>query len=224
MGEIDHDLSRYRRPTELNRHHGEESARAAHCAAMLREVDFQTSPRTRQWAQFARDERRKTQLLRLWEHRLGALFHCERVRMHGGLKDRDAVEGKLAMASRNGGAPDLWDVVRLRLVVAHSGTVLDSALAIQDRYPDSVVRCRNYIANPRVGATGTYRGCHLELQSGDEEAVEVQIVTQRREAVGLLDHALVLKGRVAFASDEHREWLRRFSYIANILDNRGWIT
>ena len=45
MAEINRDLSRYRRPTELGRHHDEESAKAARCAAVLPEIDFQTSPR-----------------------------------------------------------------------------------------------------------------------------------------------------------------------------------
>lgn len=221
--EIDKELSACRRPVELIQQHDVECARAARCAAVLEELDFQTSPRREQWVRFARHDRRKTQILSLWEHRLGALFRGEAVRIYGGLKNCDAVERKIARAGRDGSLPDCWDVVRLRVVVAHSGKVLDTATAIRERYADSVIRCRNYIANPRADATAMYRGSHLALQSDDEEAVEVQIVTRRREAVGLLDHAFVLKGRVCFASAEHRHWLRHFSCMANVLDSRGWI-
>ena len=81
-----------------------------------------------------------------------------------------------------------------------------------------IVRCRNYYRIPRRGPSDPYRAIHLELQSDDDEFVELQLTTARREAVGQVDHAIVHKKRIPFACRSHARWLRDLSWSANILD------
>ena len=220
--EIDRALSECRNHRCITREQQRSSARLADGAAALPDTDFQFKPRTHQWLRFARCGDRKQHLLKHWELKLRVMLRCESVQIYGGLKDLSAIERNIFAAAETSQTPDLWDSARLRIVVPHPGYAVDLARAIGERYPHSIVRCRNYFTNPRAGGTDLYRGCHLELQSDDEEAVEVQIITRRREAVGLLDHSFWLKRRLRFASPGHEAWLRDFSRLANILDARDW--
>jgi len=80
------------------------------------------------------------------------------------------------------------------------------------------VRRRDYYRWPRP-ANPHYRAIHYILSLGHMNFLEVQIVTQIREAVGILDHSLRL-GRIRFPQPASSAWIDDFSKAADALDHR----
>jgi len=185
------------------------------------DFEFRVAPRPNIW--IARYQPVKAS--RLFLHWSGRLNRCLRnagsvpYTWYGGVKNPAGIWRRIKQWS--GGVDfDLWDGVRFRVVVNGIREMTALAWLLFHELGNWIVRCRNYYARPRQGPMDPYRAIHLELQSDDEDFIEIQLVTARREAVGLIDHSVVLKRRVPFISPLHEAWLRRLSWAANLLDAR----
>jgi hypothetical protein len=187
--------------------------------AGIPDFEFRGFPRPRVWIAHWLPAK-ATNLFGYWHWRL---VRCLRYSapgpyvLYGGLKSWAGIRHRIEQW--RGGAPfDLWDGVRFRIVVDGIRDVADLTMLLLSQFREHIVRCRNYYARPRNGPTDPYRAIHIELQSDAEDFVEVQIVSSRREAVGLIDHSMVLKRRVPFTGPAHQAWLERLSWTSNLLD------
>jgi Region found in RelA / SpoT proteins len=185
----------------------------------LPDFDFRITPRIAEWMTFARSPRRVSILhchanlqLRRVVSDLGAFT------WYGGVKSADDVEARIRAWSRKHPLPDLWDVVRYRIVCDDINQLVSATRQLLTYFGDQVVRCRNYYVHPRNGTDDAYRAIHLELQYESEELVEIQLLTSNREAVGQIDHSMVLKKRVPPLGFWHVIWVRHLSWVANIMD------
>jgi hypothetical protein len=185
------------------------------------DFEFGVAPRPNLW--IARCMPAKaSRLFEHWSRRLNRYLRsaCSvPCTLYGGIKSPAGIWRRIQQWSR-GADFDLWDGVRFRVVVAGIREMTAIAWLLFHEFRNRIVRCRNYYARPRHGPMDPYRAVHLELQSDDEDFLEIQLVSARREAVGLIDHSVVLKRRVPLVSSLHEAWLRRLSWTANLLDWR----
>ena len=84
------------------------------------------------------------------------------------------------------------------------------------------VRFRNYYRCPRADGD-LYRAIHITVQVADR-FVEMQLLTDAREVVCELDHAIAFKHRLGPLSPSHWCWLKRISLAANIDDALGGLS
>ncbi len=141
------------------------------------------------------------------------------VTFYGCSKAQYDVESRIRAACGSGLVPDLWDAAaRFRIICDRVDQVTNVTRQLLLHYGGAAVRCRNYYLHPRKGVDDPYRGVHLELQWESEEFVEVQLLTAHREAVGQIDHPMVLKRRVPPMATWHMGWLRELSWSANVCD------
>lgn len=179
------------------------------------------------WSAFVRDSSAKQILYNQSLARLQAFLElCEMrhdVRLYGGIKGDGSLDKKL-IEGRGGksiqmNVLDLWDVVRFRIVVPSAHSLLNLCIRMWETYFDEVLRCRNYYFIPRNDdPDDPYRAINFELANDSGHMIEVQVMTKRREAVSLLDHAALFKKTLnEFTSDDH-QWLVCFSKTANLLD------
>jgi len=59
---------------------------------------------------------------------------------------------------------------------------------------------------------------HIEILDDESSFVEVQLLTETRDAVGAIDHSMVHSGKISAISSDHADWLGDFSKCANIPD------
>ena len=202
------------------------SCRLAHGAAFdamrvkgaaIRERGFPTGVVTQEWLAQSLDARMLLRTHRAAQARLDRfLMSCPiyGTRLYGGLKSREAIQRSIR-ACRSG-VPDLWDAVRFRIVAPDLGGLLVICRSLLEKF--DVDRVRNYYTRPRQGVDDPYRAIHFEIRSAQVLFVEVQVMTALRDAVGVIDHALVHKRAAPFLNVEHRRWLLELSYAANVLD------
>jgi len=187
------------------------------------------------WAAFARDWIAKQRLYDEGLIRLRALIDlCGLIHdacIYGNIKADDSLDRKLSQArlgtSIQANVTDLWDIVRFRIIVPSLDSLLQLALRFWEIFFDQVLRCRNYYFRPRnLHSNDPYRAIHFELANHQQHMIEVQLMTRRREAVSLLDHAALFKGTLKSMSSVEKQWLLEFSMKANILDvgecANGW--
>ena len=199
-------------------------ANAARLLGAIPDFDFVVIPRSEEWI-------RRTQLgsaLRIydyWRLRLANFLRqaaSPAVYSYGGIKCPEEARSRIAIGRgspfRNTADLDLWDVARLRLIVPNLHAMSDLVTWLLQEMRLQIVRCRNYYRWPRNGPLDPYRAIHLEFQTDSEDFLELQVVSVRREAVGLTDHALVHKRRFPFLGLPHKLWLRQLSWSANLLD------
>jgi hypothetical protein len=185
----------------------------------LPDLDFRITPRTSQWIAFARSPRRVNALYRHANSRLRRLISdVGKFSWYGGVKAAEDVEARIRAWPNGQLLPDLWDVVRYRLVCDDIDQLVRAARQLLAYFSDRVVRCRNYYVRPRNGMDDPYRALHIELQYESEEVVEIQLLTSNREAIGQIDHSLVLKKSVPPLGSCHIFWLCELSWVANIMD------
>ena len=128
---------------------------------------------------------------------------------------RDKIE-----AFRNGGRPlDLWDLIRIRVVVNQLDSLAVIARALIHEFGAEVVRLRNYYSRPR-NDQDLYRAIHLTVRVA-EGFLEIQVMTAAREVVCEIDHAVAFKRCLDALSRSHLNWLRRLSLAASVHDAIG---
>jgi hypothetical protein len=146
------------------------------------------------------------------------------VRFYGGIKEERAIESKIH-AYRVGDPLDLDDVIRFRFVLANLNEMVAFYRFLEGTF--ALDRCRNYYARPRHGLADPYRALHLRIAGLEDSPVEIQLQSGLRDAVGTIDHSLVLKRSVDYISLQHSQWLNVISLVANIVDaerahDRAW--
>ena len=183
------------------------------------------------WALFVRNINAKRRLFQESLIRLESLVKLAGLDdvavIYGNIKDDDSLERKLRSVKTGttlqANIMDLWDIVRFRVVVPDLGYLMQLSLSVWERYFDQVLRCRNYYFRARNGdASDPYRAIHFELANDWGHVIELQLMTKRREAVSLLDHAALFKGTLRSFGEEAEKWLREFSAKGNVLDAREW--
>jgi hypothetical protein len=167
-------------------------------------------------------------VLRLYDHwRLRLANFLRQAAPHvvcsyGGIKCPHETRSRIAVWKRspfrNPADLDLWDAARFRVIVPSLQAMSELVTWLLEEMRYQMVRCRNYYWWPRNGSLDPYRAIHFEFQTDSEDFVELQVVSARREAVGLTDHALVHKRRFPFFGRLHELWLRQLSWSANLLD------
>lgn len=193
--------------------------------AILRELgklpnyDFLHTPPISAWLKFARSPRRVSAF---YQHASAKIYRLVSqlgpFRSYGCVKDPVDVQEGIQRAHSADLLPDLWDLVRFRVVCPHVTHVADLVNQLLRYFGDSIVRCRNYCSDARNGIRDPYRNIHVEVQYDGEEFAEIQLGTANREAIGQIDHSMVLKRSVRPVSLSHHRWLREISWIANIVD------
>jgi hypothetical protein len=192
----------------------------------VQEKEFQYSKIPSDWIQLVRDMSAKQHLYELGLARLTefiSLSGVKGLRVYGGIKPDESLDRKI-FESRQGNAVqvnllDLWDVVRFRIVAEDLDTLLEVSVKFWEWMFGDILRCRNYYYRPRLGnPDDAYRAIHFELVADRERMVEVQMMTRCREAIGLLDHALLFKKTLQFLDANHRQWLIEFSKKGNVYD------
>jgi hypothetical protein len=146
--------------------------------------------------------------------------HQDSVALYGNIKSRPVVERKIRDFSSGCAALDLWDLVRFRLVVTSIDSVERVSQLLWSSFGADLLRCRNYYVRPGEGWGDPYRAIHFELKVGTRspaECVEIQVLTARRDAVGLIDHGIHSKSS-RYRDGKHECWLRSLSWTANIMD------
>jgi hypothetical protein len=205
--------------TSCREYHLDVSAQTARRLAVLAEKDFPVPA-----ADWLRSVHDVAQMRRL--HRCGGVFlrrfmaECTvtPVRLYGGIKEQSRIQAKLGLCRIRQTLPDLWDVVRYRVVVEGLDTLLSVSLSLAEKAGDQLVRCRNYYFRARGGVDDPYRAIHFVLVFPELGYVEVQIMTAWREALCLIDHSLVYKKSIPYLGGRHRRWLRDLSYTANCVE------
>lgn len=190
--------------------------------AAVPDMEFRVSPRPERWTKVARDRQRLRRIHSHWGREISVTLRSSGLEFsdfYGGIKDTKAIEEKIACDSRSGATTlDLFDATRFRVVVPGAGELLQIYSALMDRFSVMTVRCRNYYVAPRNGEHDPYRAVHLCIQPDDEEYIEIQLLTERRETIGILDHGFVHKKQIPFVTKSHRRWLQYISWTANIMD------
>lgn len=188
------------------------------------------------WINFAADDIEKAEVLAAAREHFELMFsrlHRRRPRpyldLYGGLKDirhvtviMPATKPESSSLSRALG--DLWDVVRLRAVVASAADVIALSLMVWEHHLDDMIKVRNYYLNPKTlnrWPTHPYRAVHLQVPIL-ERMVELQIMTDVGEAISYLDHAIVFKRRLDVLSEEHLGWLTRVRCAGLLLELARW--
>jgi hypothetical protein len=138
--------------------------------------------------------------------------------LYGGLKAADSIQGKIVNYECGCAPLDLCDIARLRLVVPDLPALLLAASSCRTEFASLMVRFRNYYARPRGGPDDPYRGFHILFRPDGNRFVELQLLSAARDAIGMIDHAFILKRRMPFQSREHELWLRQLSCAANLVD------
>jgi Region found in RelA / SpoT proteins len=185
----------------------------------LPNYDFLHKPPIVPWAKFARSTRRVSTLYQHASAKLHRLVsQLGPFPFYGCVKDLVDVQAGLQRARFAGLPPDLWDLVRFRVVCPHVNHLSELVNQILRYFGSCIVRCRNYYSDPRNGILDPYRNIHLEVQYDAEEFAEIQLGTANREAIGQIDHSMVRKRSVRPKNVFHSRWLREISWIANILD------
>jgi hypothetical protein len=183
------------------------------------------------WALFVRDANAKERLFQETLIRLEALVKLAGLHdvalIYGNIKDDASLDRKLRSektgTTLQANIMDLWDVVRFRIVVPDLGYLMQLSLCAWEKYFDQVLRCRNYYYRARNGdPKDPYRAIHFELANDRGHVIELQLMTKRREAVSLLDHAALFKGTLESFGEADEKWLREFSAKGNVLDAREW--
>lgn len=206
---------------DLRRAHTRARLRAARYLGDIAEMDFPTPPPTEEWVARSLDDvnmRRTYQQARLEFERFLHAGTVPGVRLTGGVKDPATMRRKIAAREDGGGGLDLWDNVRLRMTVPDLDGVLTLGRGLVRTFGRRIVRVRNYYVEPRKGPDDPYRAIHFEVRGDDGQCVEMQVMTARREAIGVIDHALVCRRDVPFLDAGHERWLRELSQTANIMD------
>jgi hypothetical protein len=179
------------------------------------------------WSYFVRDPKNLQDLLQDSKKRL--LIFASRlpvnslVGFYGGIKPLESILKKIEVTGRSTRRPykvhleilDLWDVVRFRFVLDSIESLRDCAIQFWETFFEDILRCQNNYYRPM---NSLYRAIHFELIDIMGRIVEVQMMTQNREAVAILDHSLLFKKNVQFIDEQHRNWLVKFSMSANVLD------
>ncbi len=193
----------------------------------VQEREFMYNRVPRDWSAFVRDVSAKEALYRQSVARLEAFIElCEMgqdVLLYGGIKADESLDKKLNEGRGGTGIQtnvlDLWDIVRFRIVVPSVQALLRLSIRMWETYFDEVLRCRNYYFRPRNDdPDDPYRAIHFELANESGHMIEVQVMSKRREAVSLLDHAAIFKKAFKGFTAADRHWLVCFSKKANILD------
>ena len=147
--------------------------------------------------------------------------------VYGGLKDiahlvEVPTNDKIGASSLSRAVGDLWDLVRLRIVVPSSKELILVALRLWELHLDDIIKARNYYLYPRAStewSTHPYRAIHLQLPILNR-MIEVQIMTEAFEAICYLDHAVLFKRRIPPLDARHRDWLQRIRASGIVLDAR----
>ncbi|MGO9012101.1 MAG: hypothetical protein ACLQPN_18560 [Bryobacteraceae bacterium] len=141
------------------------------------------------------------------------------VKSYGGIKSDESIRRKIRDESAGKTVFGLWDIVRFRVVTPDLDALLKTSLLLWEDHLDQVARCRNFYFRPKDGLRDPYRAVHFELNQSDR-VFEIQLMTSRREAISLLDHAFGFRKYLEFLDSEHEEWLLRLSMSANIADHQ----
>ena len=206
-------------------------SQGAHLAAMdplrrwftrVQEKEFEFPLATDEWKGFVRDLSAKQAVYDAAKSRLQAFinryFKEQEVRLYGGLKSTQSIEMKLSGNEGKAGLMDLWDVVRFRIVVLSVDNVLKIGIAVWEVFFVQVLRCRNFYYRPRGNSRDPYRAVHFILLTDERRVIELQIMSERRDAISLIDHRFVFKGTLQFLNEKHEAWLNDLSLAANLLD------
>jgi len=188
--------------------------------------DFRFQPEPRAWIEWAQDPGAVVAThLAAWE-RIEALMlgHGVNYTMRwNSLKRGYAVRRIIEAFERTGQPPDLWDVVRFRVVLPNLATLRDFCIILIRNFGQDIVRSRNYYDRPRGGSLDAYRAAHFELALDvglRRRFFELQALTLARDAVGLLDHETVYKAGIEDDCDPDRDWLIDLRMAANVFDLR----
>lgn len=148
------------------------------------------------------------------------------VNFYGGLKSYEEIRRKFFL-QKNGSAlqrnaEDLWDLVRYRIVVDNLESLLQTGMYIWKNFFNKIIRCRNYYYIPRTrDPRDAYRAIHFQIVDDEEGMFELQLVTVQREAISLLDHALVFKKTIQSYDKKTIKWLSKMSYASNIIEYKN---
>lgn len=136
-------------------------------------------------------------------------------------RDRSLAQ-KIHVHKGHGDPIDLWDAIRFRFSFGTPDDLARVSRQLLQRFDGAVIRFRNYYRRPRAGHRDPYRGVHCVLSLRETSSFcgyfEVQLLTVNRDAVGLIDHALIHKPELDFFDEGHRRWLAAMRMAANIQD------
>jgi hypothetical protein len=186
----------------------------------LREIDFGPCPASDDWIRRSRDVAGMRLAAEAFaqELRLSSRVCAVPARLYGGIKSQDSIARRIRSFEEGKEPLDLWDLVRFRIVTPDLDALEKAAQDIQRYFGSKITRCRNYYTRPRKGPADPYRAVHFEVDLGGGWFGEIQLLTARREAVGLVDYAYLHRCTLAPLSKGHADWLRDLSYAANICD------
>jgi len=194
----------------------------AGCSCQASDINFVRRPEPNRLITVATDSERVNHVLGLWRGRLQRFLDAHRqlrARMYGGIKKPSAVRDKIRHYCMGLGDLDLWDLVRFRIVVHDLNELQRIAASFQSAFGSEIIRCRDYYHRPR-NDNCPYRAVHFELENAPFEYAEVQLLTLTRDALGLLDHALVHKRSLRFLDAAHERWWSTYSHLANLVEKR----
>lgn len=119
-------------------------------------------------------------------------------------------------------AHDVWDAVRFRIVFETIEDLSRGAIDFWRLFLEDIIRCRNYYYRPRNSSNDdSYRAIHFELVDARGRIIEIQMMTNFREFVSVMDHAFLFKQSVPFISEQHRDWLVQCGLIVNVADSKN---
>jgi hypothetical protein len=189
--------------------------------------DMEYDRRPKDWMEFITDEGAKSELFARSEQRLiqflGYRVATGAVRLYGGVKPAESLDRKLGEIKEGSRARrsfrDTWDVVRFRIVVGNLSLLRSVCMEIWQFFLDDIVRCRNYYMRLKNEINrDCYRAIHFELEIEQGRWIEVQAISEARDMIGYMDHAVLFKKRINQLDTDHADWIRSMGYKVNIFD------
>jgi hypothetical protein len=177
------------------------------------------------WMGWCRDPDLVERTFLIAEKRIRSALRARSIRYNAfwrSIKRRDRLEAKVAAEEKQSG--NLWDAVRFRLSVAGPVDVQNCGVALQAELGADVVRVCNFYRRTRMPQhrDDPYRAVHLGVRVGmpgwPSTHCELQIVTEKRDALGLIDHCAYRLGPGILGDEAQARWLKRIRMAGNILD------
>jgi hypothetical protein len=150
--------------------------------------------------------------------------YADKTYWYGRIKPDLSLFGKLKRLGRSQAdtSPErlLHDAVRFRFLTPDVATLHQVCLSMCNYFAPRLLACRNYMVVPKFGAgTISYKAIHLILSTEHRILpVELQLMTENREAASIVDHLVVFKGVNGPISVAHKRWLSEFVMAANVAD------
>jgi len=223
----DIDSSVNYRDYNLNKKHDDVFKRTYKMFSVIKQQEFIFKKTKSDWKKFIHDDEIKNYALIQAKEKINSFLtdklFSKNNYFYGGVKPDNSLKEKISRSKFNGkiGYDPLifWDVVRFRIVCSDIMELLMVVKQFVCKFSDEIVRCRNFYVRPQHGLVSIpYRAIHFELSSDYIVFVEVQVMTQFRDAISLIDHSTIFKKKVKLENENHENLLCQISKKANIAE------